>query len=55
MIKAKLESKVAKTTGLLTASLMLSFLPAMGIIFLRKILPVFKKVGFSVWAKRLCY
>ena len=46
LIKAKLESKVAKTTGLLTASLMLSFLPAMGMTFLRNIFSVFAKSSF---------
>ena len=34
LIKAKLESKVAKTCGLLTAALILSFLPATGIALL---------------------
>ena len=46
LIKAKLESKVAKTTGLLTAALILSFLPAIGIAFLRNILPVFETSSF---------
>ena len=46
LIKAKLESKVAKTTGLLTASLMMSFLPAIGIAFLRNIFSVFQTDSF---------
>ena len=46
LLKAKLESKVAKRTGLLTASLMLSFLPGIAIIFLRNIFSVFEKSSF---------
>ena len=44
--KAKLESKVAKTTGLLTASLILSFLPAIGMAVLGNVISVFKTNSF---------
>ena len=44
--KAKLESKVAKTTGLLTASLILSFLPAIGMVVLGNVISVFKTNSF---------
>ena len=41
LIKAKLESKVAKTTALLTAALICSFLPAVGVTLLGNVYPVF--------------
>ena len=37
LIKAKLESKVAKTTGMLVTVLILSFLPAIGIVFIHSV------------------
>ena len=37
LIKVKLESKVAKTTGMLVGALILSFLPAIGIVFIHSV------------------
>ena len=42
LMKAKLESKVAKTTGLLTAWLISSFVPSVGIAMLGNFFPVFR-------------
>ena len=42
MMKAKLESKVAKTTGLLTAGLMVSFVPSIVIATLGNFFPTFR-------------
>ena len=42
LVKVKLESKVAKTTGLLTAALMLTFLPIFGFEILANFFPVFR-------------
>ena len=42
MMKAKLESKVAKTTGLLTAGLMVSFVPSIVIATLGNFFPAFR-------------
>ncbi|XP_078381389.1 5-hydroxytryptamine receptor 1B-like [Oculina patagonica] len=42
VIKVKLESKVAKTTGLLTAALMSSFIPIFGFEILGNFFPVFR-------------
>ena len=41
LIKAKLESKIARTTALLTGALICSFLPVIGITPLRNVYPVF--------------
>lgn len=40
LVQAKLESKVAKTTGLITAAFILSFLPGIIIVALRNVHPV---------------
>ena len=42
LIKAKLESKVAKTTGLLTAAIISSFVPLIVTGILRTVIPVFR-------------
>jgi len=47
LIKAKLESKSAKTTCLLTAALILSFLPAIRMVILEHISSVFETNSFS--------
>ncbi|XP_078363699.1 adenosine receptor A1-like [Oculina patagonica] len=41
IVEAKLQSKVAKTTGLLTAALMFSFIPSFGLQILGSFFPVF--------------
>ena len=41
LVKTKLESKVAKTTGLLTAALMFTFIPVLGFEILGNYFPVF--------------
>ena len=41
LIRAKRESKIAKTTALLTVSLICSFLPAIGVTLLENVYPVF--------------
>ena len=41
LMQAKLESKVAKTTGMLTATLIFSFLPLIGLGTLGKVFPAF--------------
>ena len=53
LIEAKLQSKVAKTTGLLTAALILSFLPAIGMASLGTISPVFETNSFFRLAEAL--
>ena len=40
-MKAKLESRVAKTTGLLTAAMISSFIPTFVFTILVKVVPIF--------------
>ena len=42
LMKAKLESKVAKTTGLLTAVVIFSFIPILIVVVLRNVVPVLR-------------
>ena len=45
LVKTKLESKVVKTTGLLTAALMFTFIPLFGFEILANFFPVFRTSG----------
>ena len=47
LINAKLESKIPRTTALLTAALICSFLPAIGITLLGTVYPVFATNSLS--------
>jgi len=44
LVKAKLENKVAMTTGLLTSAVILSFVPVIAIILLGEVFPTFHKI-----------
>ena len=55
LIQAKLETKVAKTTGILTMFLAISFLPAFAVLIGGAALPTFRRSSVVLWTQLLAH